>query len=296
MNTQRAIVRERGGATRTAAVAVAMEESSVEAEVVRVTPAMAKEWLGTDYLNRDYQENVASRWAREISAGEWQLNGQPIIFDADGSLLDGQHRLGGVIKADRAVDMLVVRGIDRRARPTIDKGSPRSSADEFAMNGEEDSKALAAGLQAYHNIIAGTSSGRAKLAQRELDSLLESHPRMRSSVRFYKHLKNKTQGILGPATARALHCRFSELVDVEEANNFISVILTGIGATPETWEGSIRLRLQAAVTSQSRSIRLTGLEKRELVIKAWNRKRQGLPVGGIKKVRTGKGTKRAIPE
>lgn len=54
--------------------------------------------------------------AADMKAERWMLNGEPIVFDADGNLKDGQHRLQAIVMADVSVSMLVVRGVD----PNVD--------------------------------------------------------------------------------------------------------------------------------------------------------------------------------
>lgn len=82
-------------------------------KVERITPEIA-----TDYLKRNtnnYRKMSRSKifqYARDMKKGQWQLNGQPIVFDANGTLKDGQHRLSAVIVAKTPVDMAVAYGVD----------------------------------------------------------------------------------------------------------------------------------------------------------------------------------------
>lgn len=66
-----------------------------------ITPEIAQNWLANNNHNnyRQYQSNYAKFLGRKMSNGFWQRNGVPIVFDTNGELKDGQHRLGGVVES-----------------------------------------------------------------------------------------------------------------------------------------------------------------------------------------------------
>lgn len=79
-----------------------------------ITPEKAKEYLTHNTNNaRKLSRIKAQQYAADIISGKWQENGEPIIFDEDGVLKDGQHRLFAVIIAGKPISALVVRGISR---------------------------------------------------------------------------------------------------------------------------------------------------------------------------------------
>lgn len=65
----------------------------------------------------------------------WALNGIPIIFDNNGHLIDGHHRLQAIIQAGVPVEMCVCRGVDSSCFPTIDIGLNRKFGQLLAMHG-----------------------------------------------------------------------------------------------------------------------------------------------------------------
>lgn len=78
-------------------------------EVKTVTPKMAEKWLERNHCeNRILSQIDINAIAGDILAGRWKLTHQGICFDAEGNLIDGQHRLYGVVKAGIPVKMLVV--------------------------------------------------------------------------------------------------------------------------------------------------------------------------------------------
>lgn len=102
--------------------------------VVRVTPAMAAEWLATNTRNRALNAKKVRRFAAEITAGRWRVTHQGVAFGADGMLYDGQHRLRAIVMAGAAIDMEVTRGLQRNALDAIDYGGDiRTAQDVLAI-------------------------------------------------------------------------------------------------------------------------------------------------------------------
>lgn len=88
------------------------ENLRITSTVEHITPTIARKYLAMNSNNpRRLNKNTAASYAEDMKAGKWELNGEAIVFDEEGNLRNGQHRLLAVIKADIGVDFLVVRGI-----------------------------------------------------------------------------------------------------------------------------------------------------------------------------------------
>jgi ParB-like chromosome segregation protein Spo0J len=108
--------------------------NEVTAEFMRVTSAIAKEWLEkSDIKNRDFRPSNLKALTEAMLRGKFMLNGEAIIFDDRDNILDGHHRLEACVKADVPFDSLIVRGIDRRAISTIDTGASRDIVDDLTI-------------------------------------------------------------------------------------------------------------------------------------------------------------------
>ena len=113
-------------------------------DVVSVTPATAREWLKLNMdNNRHLRPAVVRRYATDMRNGNWELTGVPIVFNKSGKLVDGQHRLNAVIRADVAVDMAVVRNVADSVK-IYDRGIGRTTQDIFRIAGLDISSAEAA--------------------------------------------------------------------------------------------------------------------------------------------------------
>ena len=98
-----------------------------------VTPDMAKAWLEENPGNRPLRKYLIDKYAKTITRGEWKLTHQGLAFDKEGKLLDGQHRLHGVIVADMPAEMFVTFGADRSTFSVLDQGGNRSIADLIGL-------------------------------------------------------------------------------------------------------------------------------------------------------------------
>ena len=105
----------------------------MRSEIVRITPKMAEQWLGAK--NRPLRLGVVQRYKEDILNGNWKLNHQGIAIDTSLNVIDGQHRLKAIIMSGIAVDMYVTFEADPETYDSFDKGAPRTSSDEFALDG-----------------------------------------------------------------------------------------------------------------------------------------------------------------
>ena len=103
--------------------------------VETITPAMAEEYLKHNDRNPRKAANrkQVESYARDMAAGKWFMNGEPIVFDANGDLKNGQHRLMAIVKANVPVDMYVIRGIDPDYT-TFDYGMLRRMSQELGVS------------------------------------------------------------------------------------------------------------------------------------------------------------------
>jgi hypothetical protein len=113
-----------------------------------VTPAMAAEWLTKNEKNRAMNIPRVRRWAKIIKDGKWRLTHQGIAFNEAGQLVDGQHRLAGIVEADQAVEMLVTHGME--FFEAVDTGRSRSAADILHISGFTNTVNLAAAIKFIH--------------------------------------------------------------------------------------------------------------------------------------------------
>ena len=104
-------------------------------EMTTITPPMASIMLRNNTENRKLDSRHVQFLADQILSGKWQNNGQTIVIADDGTLMDGQHRLSAIIKANRPTQLGLCTGAPKSAMSTIDNGKLRSTTDILTMNG-----------------------------------------------------------------------------------------------------------------------------------------------------------------
>ena len=139
-----------------------------------VTPTMAGNWLeNANTKNRHIREDYARRLARDMSQGRWRLTHQGIAFDSHGVLLDGQHRLWGVMLADVPVEMYVWFNVTPEALDVIDGGEMRSLADRLRLSGRHGH--ITKNHTSVLNAMLGGMSGPKKMTTFEASEALSRH-------------------------------------------------------------------------------------------------------------------------
>lgn len=110
-----------------------------EIEVVSVTPAVADTYLLRNKVegkqaNRNLRPNHVAALARDMQEGRWKRSPMPIVFDRTGRLIDGQHRLHAIIRANLAQPMVVIQNVDTDVQEVIDAPAARSAADALMLS------------------------------------------------------------------------------------------------------------------------------------------------------------------
>jgi hypothetical protein len=243
-------------------------------KVMTITPAEATLWLDTkNSRNRPISQSTVDRYTQEIKAGRWALNGQPVIFSKDQQLLNGQHRLKAIVAANKAIETLVVWGVENEAFDTIDDGNKRSLADVLHIQGETNSGLLSSGVRFLWVYATGQIETRdlrrGKIATKPLlEETLQKHPKIRQSVKFYSMLKARPGGFMIPAgMAIGLHYLFS-LVNEAKADEFLNRFQSGLELT----EGHPVAVLRARLIQGKRewATRLTNAAIYYYTVTAWN--------------------------
>ena len=98
----------------------------IKLTVETITPEMAKDYLKHNTDNyRKLSRTTVYKYAAEMKAGRWELNGEGIQFDESGKLKNGQHRLAAILVANVPVKMAVIRGVSDSVS-VFDSGSNRT--------------------------------------------------------------------------------------------------------------------------------------------------------------------------
>lgn len=243
--------------------AVVMPETRAET----LTPEIAAQLLQRNHHNRRLNPVRVRLLADAISRGEWEFNGATIVLDPSGEILDGQHRLAAIVKANESIVTLVIHGVQRAAQETMDTGKPRSLADILSIRGEKRTNVLASAIRsvaAYEMVgipVIEWAPVTMITSQQGL-ALLERHPGLRESSEAHRFLSSH---LLPRPTG--VHYLFS-LSDIEGADAFFRELRTGEGLE----EGNPILLLRNRLTKEAvrGSSQTRPIVKLALAVRAWN--------------------------
>jgi hypothetical protein len=128
-------------------------------EIATITPAIARHLLENNPDNRAISETQVALIASDIKSGRWQLNGETIIVAKDGSLNDGQNRLSAVVEANEPIQTVIMFGVSRSSRLTVDMGRQRTAGNFLAMSGVKYANHVASAISLLMRFNRGAFSG-----------------------------------------------------------------------------------------------------------------------------------------
>lgn len=252
----------------------------ISATVVDVTPKLAAEYLKKNTQNRPVNNMHVSRLAADMTAGEWQVNGEAIIFADDGTLLDGQHRLEAVVLSGATVPMSVVAGVSKDAFKTIDIGKKRTGADALATFDERFMTHRVVMAAAIRNIAMFDADGAYK--DKRVGVMPHGHT-IEFATKNRKQLERALDHTLHLSWARrlvpasclvALYFLFSQK-DPFETERFFHKLNTGENMSKDDPINLLRNRLME-MRSAGTTVRATDVLP--YVVKAWEIVRSGRTV------------------
>jgi hypothetical protein len=104
--------------------------STMHSRVECITPAIAEKYLDKiPSHQRRIRPRLVDFLTRSIEQGSFQLTHQGICFDVRGALIDGQHRLTAIVKANKPVEMMVTRDVPVNTWQCLDIGANRNLSD-----------------------------------------------------------------------------------------------------------------------------------------------------------------------
>lgn len=191
----------------------------------------AVKYLEKNEHNRYLNSRTVDRYAQQMTRGEWQVNGEPIMFSEAGNLLNGQHRLSAIVAADKTIAIPVFRGVEESAIKTIDTGKPRSLADHLKIHGYRADTGM--GL----TVIAATirivfdfdeqgfySQRKVKITPTDAIKFLGDNKDLFDSAKFlYDH---RTKSPVPVSVLVALHYLFRK-INFEKADVFMEKFFSG---------------------------------------------------------------------
>ena len=272
----------------------AVASQRIEHAVVMVDGATAKRWLSRNVKNRKVRQLLVERYRSDMVAGRWTFAGDPIRFNVDGHLVDGQHRLHALAETDLTLPMLVVRGLPDEAQGVMDQGGRRTPGDQLGLRGVKDANAVAAAVKQYLIWTEGLLFRDSKAAQAQITT-----PRIEGWVEDNPVLVENLSKIIGltkqndapPSVAAAAALRFMQ-IDAAAAVEFFTLLARGAGT-----EGHPIVTLDKRLQRHRREgLKMPNRDYLSLFILAWNAWREDRQMTKFQRPRGGRWAEDNFPE
>lgn len=250
----------------TVPLADSMETDRYKAAFVFVTPDIAARWLARNDKNRSITPKTVDRYARDMMSGDWKFTGETFKFAADGTLLDGQHRLTAIVQSGCTVLALVVRGLDNPSQQVMDTGRRRSAADALTMREQSHAVLLASAARlciAWNAGIIKSSSTQflGETSHSEIIRITESDPYLTWAVDLASSCKSFPANPSAVAFAAWLAGQVNETTTEEFVRSVADFRTNGNGDPRHT----LLRRLQ---TAKDQRERLTSIQQAWLIVRA----------------------------
>jgi hypothetical protein len=254
-----------------------------------IGPDKAFKYLETMIRNRRINQIRVDSIERDIRANNWVPDMEPIRFNDEGELIDGQHRLWAVIQSGMTVRAYVVRGFPDDVIAVIDSGKSRTIADNIGIFTDLGYTCTVGSLA---RIIWAENTSGSPVAQpnrratnQELLEVVDSHPGLAEAA-ARTQCKNLpcSQTLIAYVYYKARH-RNREL-----AEEWVDKMCRGLVLKASDPVYTIREFLLSH-RKPGRSKRLPRIVVLALLIKSWNAMREG------KAIRTARFTsKESLPK
>jgi hypothetical protein len=198
---------------------------TVMIQEVLITPLIAAKWLSKNPSNRPLRPVLVKQYADDISAGKWQQNGETIKKSEDDELLDGQHRLHAIVRAQVPVKMLVVTGLSRNSFQTIDTGMRRTVAQLLTISGKPNAAVLGA-IGRWLILLENKSDQQRPVSSQAIFDAIQRHP---LSAHFAsRHTDARIKALLVSAS-QAVMVLAAEKYGQEIPDSFLDAFMSGEG-------------------------------------------------------------------
>lgn len=238
--------------------------------VYLVAPAMAKSWLEHRNLerNRRYSSAIEAKYASEMRAGLWKTSHQGIAFDWDGFLLDGQHRLGAIVRYGHPVKLDVRVGCDPNTFDVLDVGHKRAANQLIQHTHAKTMSAAARFLGAIDGTIRSGVTRQGVYAHRpssaEVLQVIADWPELANFAASAAHCRKRAQVLAAPhlaVLAQAARTRYADRVPSW---------LDGIAYGESLTGTDPRLHLRNRFASERRALTNQQPMSYALIVRAWN--------------------------
>ncbi len=254
---------------------------------ITVTPELAMKWLDEANINnRKVREEHVKKLADDMAAGRWRgKNGEPIKFDRNGRLIEGQHRLWACVQSDTPFETLMITDVDPEDYKTSGIGRPKNLADFLGpVYGEKNVMLLASTLRLVHLWRTdrlkrpGWKSLSTSIA--ELEIVYHDHSKLPASVVWVSSHK-ACRDLLNPSYATLIHYAGTLEGKAAMVESFLERVGSGLGLLDDDPVWHLRKFLLSQRGLKPGHKRPGREYMLALAIKAWTASKEGRKVRAL---------------
>ena len=162
---------------------------------VLITSPMAQVMLGANTRNRKPRASDVTFYGGAMQQKVWLLTHQPIAFDVNGVLIDGQQRLMAIVESGVPADLFIMCGMPPESFDVVDTHRKRTAGDLFFGRGEAQVSRLAAVCRlvwVFDHDPQG--SWRNRVSNHTLGKVLDANPEIRQAINRAHPIAKATRG------------------------------------------------------------------------------------------------------
>jgi hypothetical protein len=220
--------------------------------------------------NRAISPKTVNEYARQMAAGEFPFIADPVRFDHDGNLIDGQHRLAAVVGSGQPQQFVIVRNLDPETQKYMDAGRKRTATDQLRIEGmPSPSVAASIGRFVMHWQAGDVPGFNTKFSTAEVVDFVESNlDRIEAASAHARGLYRATRS--SQAISGASYFMAREVADAETADVFFNLLVSGAGLDTGSPILLLRNKLIYMSSGGSRSKKAERPELAYFYVRAWN--------------------------
>ncbi len=251
-----------------------------------ITPAIAKRMLAKNQNNRPLNQLTVLAYAKDMKNKIWNLTGEAIKFDINDNLIDGQHRLHGVVEANETAKFVVIRGLQPEVFKSLDTGRTRKPSDVLSIEGVANAVNIAAIIRfiisfkrGNYNPASTLNRGSFKITNTMISDYASKHIKSLKDSYDFGYGKGNTKGrkLVNGTLAGGMHYVLKAISE-PEADDFFNRLIEGTGLTKTSPIFQLRERF---INDGLNKSKMSMSERIALHIPAWNLYRQSKPAARL---------------
>jgi len=239
-------------------------------ELVKINKEVAERLLMNNDHNRKEKRRTITGYAAEMLKGNWKENtGELIKISKTNKLLDGQHRLKAIVKADVELNMYVAYDLEDSIFDVLDVGVKRSHSDIFTISGVKNSSVIPSIITLSNILMDGGHGFKTRFVKQTSQELLKQ---FNENDEYYTSVASKAvllysqfARIIGPSQIGGLIVYFNSKSSAD-CELFFNELCTGQNVT-----NNVIYLLRNKLIEDRTSVKKMDKEYiNALIIKAWN--------------------------